>query len=155
MIAPRNLVLLQFILITIALNGLLGSCTGDSSKTDKTVELQKSKAGQIYQWTETEGKDFLTHMRQTITTPEAWEKRANQIRTHILQAADLYPMPDKCPLNPIVGEIRKYDGYQVENVSFESLPGVFVSGSLYSPTGVIGIIPGIQSPQGQWPNQED
>ena len=74
MIAPRNLVLLQFILITVALNGLLNSCTGDSSKTDKIVELQKSKSGQIYQWSEAEGKEFLSQMRQSNPTPEAWEK---------------------------------------------------------------------------------
>lgn len=142
-------------LISIALNGLLNSCTGDRPKTHKPGELEKSKAGQIYQWTEAEGKEFLSNMRQSITTPEAWRKRSDLIRTHILQATDLYPLPSKCPLNPIIGEKRKYDGYQVENVAFESLPGVFVTGSLYSPTESKGILPGILSAHGHWPDKED
>ncbi len=98
--------------------GLFVSCTGESSKIEKTVELQKSKSGQIYQWSETEGKEFHRLIRQNITTPEAWEKRAKQIRAHILHATGLVPFPEKCPLNPIFGEKRIFDGYQVENVAF-------------------------------------
>ena len=153
---PHNYIMsFLFFLITIAISGLFVSCTSNNSNTEKTIEIEKSKSGQIYQWTEAEGKEFLSHMRQTITTPEAWERRAKEIRSQILQATDLYPLPKKCPLNPIYGEKRIFDGYQVENVAFESLPGVYVTGSLYSPTEVKGILPGILSPHGHWPNKED
>jgi len=155
MIPARKFVILQLVLIITAMNGLLGSCTRNSSKSETTVELQKSKSGQLYQWSEAEGKEFLAQMRQSHPTPEAWEKRSAQIRSHILKATGLDPLPERCPLNPIFGEKRKYDGYQVENVAFESLPGVYVTGSLYTPTEVDGIPPGILSPHGHWPNRED
>ncbi|MFH0758107.1 MAG: acetylxylan esterase [Bacteroidota bacterium] len=141
---PASRIFLPVILISVTLNGLLNACTADSSKS-----------GQIYQWTEAEGKEFLSNIQQSITTPEAWEKRSGQIRNHILQATGLYPLPGKCPLHAIFGEKRRYDGYQVENVAFESLPGVFVTGSLYSPTEVHGIPPGILSPHGHWPDRGD
>jgi len=152
---PFKHILYLFFLPTIAVHSLLVSCTGESSKTEKSVEIEKSKSGQIYQWSEVEGKDFLRQTRQYITTPEAWKRRANQIRTQILQATDLDPFPEKCPLNPIFGKKRIFDGYKVENVAFESLPGVYVTGSLYSPTEVKAMPPGILSPHGHWPKIDD
>jgi dienelactone hydrolase len=126
-----------------------------NSKTEKVVEVEKSKSGQTYQWSESEGKEFLSDIRHSTTTAEAWEKRAKLIRSQILNGSGLNPFPEKCPLNPIIGEKRIFDGYQVINVAFESLPGVYVTGSLYSPTEVKGSIPGVLSPHGHWPNKDD
>jgi hypothetical protein len=153
--SPSKHFLFLHFLTTFATHSFLVSCTGEGSKTEKTAEIQTSKSGQIYQWSETEGKDFLLKTRQYITTPMAWEQRAKQIRSQILHATGLDPFPKKCPLNPIFGEKRTFDGYQVENVAFESLPGVYVTGSLYSPTEVKITPPGILSPHGHWPKIED
>lgn len=138
-------------LITITMGVLFLSCSHNDSKKAETAEFEKSKAGQIYQWSEAEGKEFLRQTRENITTPEAWENRAARIRAHILQATGLDPLPEKCELNPIWGEKRVFDGYQVVNVAFESLPGVYVTGSLYSPLEVGDAPPGILSPHGHWP----
>ncbi|HLW21237.1 MAG TPA: hypothetical protein VKX33_12985 [Cyclobacteriaceae bacterium] len=99
-------------------------------------------------WTEEEGLAFLQEMRQTYTTEKEWETRANIIKSHLLKGAGLETFPKKTPLNPIMGEVRKYDGYSVQNVAFESLPGVYVTGSLYRPLGKTGKLPGIISPHG-------
>ena len=101
-------------------------------------------------WTETQGKEFLEQMRKTYTTAAAWKKRAKQIRAHILKGAGLEKLPEKYPLKPIFGERRIFDGYQVQNVAFESLPGVYVTGSLYTPTQVKGMLPGILTAEGHW-----
>jgi hypothetical protein len=134
---------------------LLASCTGKRSKIEKTIELELSKAGQVYQWSASEGAAFLSQMRKNYTTPEAWQKRAEEIRTQILLAVELQPLPEKCALNPILGDKRLFDGYQVQNVAFESLPGVYVTGSIYSPTSAKDTLPGILSPHGHWPKRED
>lgn len=152
--AFKGRLFLIFLLASVV-NGLQISCTSNSSNTDKSLEVQKSKAGQIYQWSENEGKEFHRQIRRNITTPEAWERRTMQIRSQILRGAGLEPFPKKSPLNPIFGEKRTFDGYQVVNVAIESLPGVYVTGSLYSPTEVKGMPPGILSPHGHWPNKED
>ena len=114
-----------------------------------------SKSGQTYQWSEAEGKKFLSDTRRSITTSEAWKQRAQEIRLHILKGSGLYPLPEKCPLNPIIGKTRVFDGYQVTNVAYESLPGVYVTGSLYSPINPNKGIPGVLSPHGHWPNKDD
>ncbi|MHC4546153.1 MAG: alpha/beta hydrolase family protein, partial [Planctomycetota bacterium] len=63
--------------------------------------------------------------------------------------------PKKCPLNPIIHSRRKYDGYSVQNVAFESLPGVFVTGSLYSPLKGKGPFAAILCPHGHWGSSND
>lgn len=99
-------------------------------------------------WTEAEGKSFLEGMRSSYTTPQQWKKRAKEIKAHLLKGADLQKFPKKTALNPIMGDVRQYDGYTVQNVAFESLPGVYVTGSLYRPLGKTRKLPGIISPHG-------
>ena len=150
---PANHYKILFWVITMI--GLLDACTGNPSKKGKSVEFELSKAGQVYQWSAEEGRAFLDNMRDTYKSAEAWQERAREIRMQILKAAELAPFPDKCPLDPIFGEKRIYDDYQVQNVAFESLPGVYVTGSIYSPVNADGILPGILSPHGHWPKKED
>ena len=99
-------------------------------------------------WTEEEGKVFLEKMRESYTNSEEWNKRAAAIRSHLLKAVDMETFPQKTPLNPLMGEVREYNGYTVQNIAFESLPGVYVTGSLYRPLGKTGQLPGIISPHG-------
>ena len=144
-----------FFRIFITVSWLMVSCINHGSKAVTAIESEKSASGQTYQWSESEGKKFLSEIRHSITTAEAWEKRAKLIRSQILNGSGLNPLPEKCSLNPIIGEKRVFDGYQVTNVAFESLPGVYVTGSLYAPTNMKGSIPGVLSPHGHWPNKDD
>src|SRR5207253_7256332 len=80
--------------------------------------------------------------------PRDWSSdvcSSDLIRSQILNGSGLHPLPEKCPLNPIIGNKRIFDGYQVTNVAFESLPGVYVTGSLYSPVNAKGSMPGVRS----------
>ena len=106
-------------------------------------------------WTEDQGRQFLAKQRGTYTTAEDWNKRAELIRKQILKGAGLTKYPEKCPLNPILSAARTYDGYEVQNVAFESLPGVYVTGSIYKPTNAKGPLPGILSAHGHWSNPGD
>lgn len=106
-------------------------------------------------WTESEGKAFLDKMRGEYTTAAEWKARAKEIRAQILRGTGLEKFPEKCPLNPIFGEKRTFDGYQVQNVAFESLPGVYVTGSLYTPLKYKGKIPGILNTHGHFNSPGD
>jgi Acetyl xylan esterase (AXE1) len=83
------------------------------------------------------------------TLPE-WEARAAQLRKQILASAGLLPMPERTPLHPqIFGRIER-EGYSVEKVLLETMPGFYLGGNLYRPVGKSGKFPGVASPHGHW-----
>ncbi len=85
-------------------------------------------------------------------TPEAWARRAEQVRRQILVATGLWPMPTATPAQAVVhGPIDRGD-YTVEKVYFQSFPGHYVTGNLYRPKGKTGRLPGVLCPHGHWPN---
>ena len=102
--------------------------------------------------TEEQAVEELKAFRQTYSDLSGWNARAETIRNGILRGAELFPAPRKSPLNPIIHSKRTYDGYTVENVAFESLPGYFVSGNLYRPTATEGPLAAILCPHGHFPD---
>lgn len=109
--------------------------------------------GQYY--TEDQAKAVIQQLKEEYTTREAWLARAEVIREGILKGAGLDPLPARTPLKPRYSEERKYKGYSVVNVAFESLPGVFVTGSLYLPEKTNKKMAGILSAHGHWSKPED
>jgi dienelactone hydrolase len=84
-------------------------------------------------------------------TPEAWETRSAVLKRQIRVAVGLWPEPDRGPLRAVIhGKVAR-DGYTIERVFFQSLPGHFVTGSLYRPVGKTGKLPAVLSPHGHWP----
>ncbi|MEZ5040509.1 MAG: acetylxylan esterase [Saprospiraceae bacterium] len=106
-------------------------------------------------FTEEEGKAQLQQYAQTYPTLKDWKKRAKKIRKGIIKGAELPSKPIHTPLNPIYHSLQKMEGYTVENVAFESLPGLFVTGNLYRPTGYTGQRPAILTAHGHWNDPVD
>lgn len=110
-----------------------------------------------------QGEDVVTlhdyHPFRPLSSISEWEERKLEIQTRILVAAGLLPMPEKTPLNAKrFGELKQ-EGFKVEHVYFESFPGHYVTGSLFSPDGeteanglVDGKRPGVICPHGHWTN---
>lgn len=83
---------------------------------------------------------------------DQWEKRAKFVREQLLVSLGLWPMPDKTPLNAVIHGKMEFDDYTVEKVYFESMPGFFVTGSLFRPKGKSGKLPAVLNPHGHWAN---
>jgi hypothetical protein len=95
-------------------------------------------------------KEQLAKFAKSYSSLDEWKARAKRIREGILRGTELLPLPKKSALNPIIHSKREYDGYTVENVAFGSLPGVFVTGSLYRPRGGKGPFAAVLCPHGHW-----
>jgi dienelactone hydrolase len=81
---------------------------------------------------------------------EEWQERAERVRRQMRVTLGLWPMPTRTPLNAVIhGRIDAGD-HTVERVFFESMPGFFVTGSLYRPKGRSGRVPGVLSAHGHW-----
>ena len=101
-------------------------------------------------------KDLDGHFPFAVPeTKEAWEARAKELRQQMLVSLGMYPMPTLAPMKPVVHSRREMDGYAIEKVYFESLPGLFVTGSLYTPTSSLAEgqkRPAVLCPHGHWAN---
>ncbi|WP_373513730.1 alpha/beta hydrolase family protein [Persicitalea sp.] len=97
-------------------------------------------------FTEEQGAAFLEG--RVPASRAEWEKRAAQIRANMLEGMDLLPLPPKPGSPPIIHSRREMNGYTVENVAFESMPGIFVTGNLYRPTQKLTSYAAVLCPHG-------
>lgn len=90
--------------------------------------------------------------RQTVAglkTADDVRKRQAELRRSFLAA--LGPFPEKTPLKPQVVDSKKYDGYTLERVIYESRPSHHVTANFYLPEGK-GPFPGVLLPCGHSAN---
>lgn len=118
---------------------------------DKTYHLDKFV---YYTRTPEEGQKHLDKLLASYPNVQAWEKRKAELRKCFLEQLNLSPLPKRNPLNPIYTAVRKYDGYTVENVALETVPGVYLCGSLYRPAKGKGPFPAMLCTHGH-PNSEN
>ncbi len=89
-------------------------------------------------------------MKEAAKSQDAWTARRAEIRRQILVSAGLWPEFERPPLKPVVFHRLERDGYTVEKVHIETLPGFHLTGNLYRPLGKKGPFPGVVSPHGHW-----
>ncbi len=86
----------------------------------------------------------------TLKTKSAWMKRQAEVQDRLMQIVG--PFPEKSPLKPrITGTIKK-NGYRIDKIVYESMPGFYVTGCLYVPDNIKGKVPAILNVIGH--NQE-
>jgi dienelactone hydrolase len=79
-----------------------------------------------------------------------WQSRKEHLRMQILSAAGLNPFPPRNPLHPISYGRLDRDGYYVEKLLIQTLPGYYLGGNLYHPLNRSGKLPGVLLAHGHW-----
>ncbi len=92
----------------------------------------------------------LDRSRKEYRSAEDWTKRRQELREGFLRGAGLWPLPDRPRVRVISHSFRKRDGYSVENVALETMPGFYCTGNLYRPLAQQGAGPGILCPHGHF-----
>jgi len=108
-------------------------------------------------YTEPQGAEKLAKVLASIHTLKDWQQHADSIRKQLRIGMEFEKFPDRNPLNPKSRNKQQFDGYSVEAVVFESVPGFYVTGNLYRPTGTSApkSLAAIVCPHGHWDQPED
>lgn len=115
--------------------------------------LYKLKEYEYYRWEVQDGWAYLDSLALQYHDKTTWEQRKAKLRPELYKALALSPLPAQPQSKPIVTAKRVMDGYTVENIALEILPGVWINGSLYKPLKIKGKIPVVLSPDGHWAQQ--
>ena len=84
-------------------------------------------------YTEAQAVTVHQDLAKLYSDKKTWEKRAALIKKGILDGAEITKISHKKPKNITIHSKKILNGYSVENVSFESLKGIYVTGNLYTP----------------------
>ncbi len=123
-------------------------------KVNKEKEgVYKLKEYEYYRWDVQDGQNMLDYLSSLYHDKDSWVQRKALIRAGLFEAQQLSPLPSKPASKPISTPKRVMDGYTVENIAIEILPGLYINGSLYRPLKVKGKIPFVLSPDGHWAQQ--
>jgi hypothetical protein len=99
-----------------------------------------------------EGKKFLNYLETLYNDKDSWGKRKSGLALCFRQALKLSLLPEKPASKIILTPERKYDGYTIENFAIETLPGIYVCGSIYKPAKIKGKCPVMLNPNGHFGN---
>jgi hypothetical protein len=108
-------------------------------------------------YTEEQGAQKLVQVLSTIQSLNDWTRHADSVRTQLKAGMGFERFPERTPLNPKFRNKQTLNGYTVEAVIFESVPGFYVTGNLYRPAGSLApkSIAAIVCPHGHWDKPED
>ncbi len=87
---------------------------------------------------ELSGRDWLTAI-----TPDAWPAIQKSMRMRLREMLGLAPWPQRTDLHPVITGTIAGDGYLVEKLHFQSMPGLYVTANLYRPAQIASPLPAI------------
>lgn len=99
---------------------------------EKTYKL---KPYEYARRTEADGEKMLSYLSGLYADKEQWEQRRGVLRAEVRQLLGLDEMLAKTVkgAQPVLSKVCKLDGYTVQNFALETLPGLYVCGSIYTP----------------------
>jgi hypothetical protein len=86
--------------------------------------------------TPADGAKMLAYLNTLYAGRQAWEARSAGLRREVRERLGIDTLlKQRVAGRPILSGIRKFDGYTVQNIALETLPGLYVCGSVYAPAG--------------------
>jgi len=81
-----------------------------------------------------DGEKMLSYLLSLYPDKEHWEQRKECLQREVREKLGIDSLLAKrVQTKPILSKIRKFDGYSVQNFAIETLPGLYVAGSIYTP----------------------
>lgn len=98
------------------------------------ADMYKLKAYEYPRRTDADGEKMLAYLNSLYADKEALELRADSLRKEVRRRLGIDALLSQCVKSkPVLSKVRKFDGYTVQNFALETLPGLYVCGSVYVP----------------------
>ncbi len=82
-----------------------------------------------------DGQKMIAYLNTLYQDAASWESRKACLRKEVREKLDIdEALEQTVDAKPILSKIRKFDGYTVQNIALETLPGLYVCGSIYAPS---------------------
>ncbi|HEY6914724.1 MAG TPA: DUF3826 domain-containing protein [Paludibacter sp.] len=118
-----------------------------AKQDEKTYKI---KAYEYPRRTPEDGKKMLAYLNSLYPDSAVWSARRVALKKEFRQLLQIdYVLAKRVHSKPILSKIRNYDGYSVQNFAIETLPGLYVCGSIYNPLSK-GKHALILCPNGHW-----
>lgn len=118
-----------------------------AKQDEKTYKI---KAYEYPRRTPEDGAKLLSYLNTLYKDSTQWATRRILLRKEVREMLQIDSVLKKCVnVSPILSKIRKFDSYTVQNFALETLPGLYVCGSIYTPASK-GKHALILCPNGHW-----
>jgi Acetyl xylan esterase (AXE1). len=97
-----------------------------------------------------EGAQELARLAASYPTLAQWKRRSDDLSACIRETLALQRIRPTAVTAALTTSKRQYDGYTVENIAIETLPGLYVAGSLYVPKDRSEKLPAMLCPNGHF-----
>ena len=118
-----------------------------AKQDEKTYKIK------VYEYprrTPDDGTKLLAYLSTLYKDTTDWNPRKATLKKEVRELLQIDPaLAKRVQAKPILSKIRKFDGYTVQNFALETLPGLYVNGSIYSPASK-GKHAVILCPNGHW-----
>jgi len=112
--------------------------SSDLHAEDATKQSPNTSRGDrmIAAYFKSQTKKISDNCFSEIHSLKDWEAKKGEYRKQLFEMLGLQPLPKKTPLKPTVTGRTEHDDFTVENIHFQSMPGLYVTGNLYLPRGI-------------------
>ena len=118
-------------------------------QNEKTYKLKRYEYPRR---TEADGRKMVAWLTSLYSDKDSWEARRDSIRQEVRELLTIDDaLAKRVEVRPVFSKVRKFDGYTVQNFYLETLPGLYVCGSIYAPDSK-GKHPLIICPNGHFGN---
>lgn len=95
----------------------------------------KIKPYEPHRRTEDDGRKLIAYLSSLYSDKASWEARRDSLTSEVRSLLDIDEyLNRRVGAEPVFSKVRKFDGYTVQNFYLETLPGIYVCGSIYAPS---------------------
>ncbi len=129
----QHIVILSFLGVLLSAHHAAGQSTPTASPTADLTREPRRGDRMIEEYFRLETSKLADHSLADIQSLEDWHSRRQLYRQQLLEMLGLEPLPPRTDLQATVTGRTEHEQFFVENLHFQSRPGLYVTGNLYVP----------------------